>query len=413
MSVYRQAITPAAEAPPWRTTARNPDPAVAGRAETETKTPAEISERDYYFQEKMHAERQAFAAAKAAEPPAAVASRPPPQRPAGARHGVMAELRRISPCGSRQISVATEARCAALGWSLEHLGVTVRRHLTHPLVDLLPRPHHPQHATPRLSSPSVETRLTRPRCSDRHHDPRAGPLAARRRDDLRHQRRAARAEGAFPSLWETSSASHPSQTVCQVVCFRGQSLSEDDQMAFGKHWGPLEVFPFAVAEGSDGQGKADPKIHRFHVNRNGPPPTPNLGAGGSPQSPEERTEEEQMATLQRMGGKTVASGWHSDVTWRKTPSLGSMLYPPHHHHHTLNPERPPPPPPPPPNPPFQRLRLCAIDTYPRLVGGTQVLRRCAALRRRHGLLRLLRSLAGAGRRGAGSAARPLLHARLR
>ena len=79
-------------------------------------------------------------------------------------------------------------------------------------------------------------------------------------------------------------------------------------MAFGKHWGPLEVFPFAVAEGSDGQGKADPKIHRFHVNRNGPPPTPNLGAGGSP---EERTEEEQMATLQRMGGKTVASGWHS------------------------------------------------------------------------------------------------------
>ena len=46
-------------------------------------------------------------------------------------------------------------------------------------------------------------------------------------------------------------------------------------MAFGKHWGPLEVFPFAVAEGSDGQGKADPKIHRFHVNRNGPPPTPN------------------------------------------------------------------------------------------------------------------------------------------
>ncbi len=117
------------------------------------------------------------------------------------------------------------------------------------------------------------------------------------------------------------------------MCFRGQSLSEDDQIAFGKHWGPLEVFPFAVAEGSDGQGKADPKIHRFHVNRNGPPPTaPNLGAGGSP---EERTEEEQMATLQRMGGKTVASGWHSDVTWRKTPSLGSMLY----SHH--------------PNPPFQ------------------------------------------------------------
>ena len=147
MSVYRQAITPAAEPPPWRTTARNPDPAVAGRAETETKTPAEISERDYYFQEKMHAERQVFAAAKAAEPPAAVAS--PPPRPAGARHGVMAELRRISPCGSRQISVATEARCSALGWSLEHLGVTVRRHPPTPRL-ILPSPRsHPQHATPR------------------------------------------------------------------------------------------------------------------------------------------------------------------------------------------------------------------------------------------------------------------------
>ena len=58
------------------TSARHPDPAVLGRAEHETKDPAQISERDLFFQTKMLAERLAFAAAKAANPPTFAARQP-------------------------------------------------------------------------------------------------------------------------------------------------------------------------------------------------------------------------------------------------------------------------------------------------------------------------------------------------
>lgn len=74
----------------------------------------------------------------------------------------------------------------------------------------------------------------------------------------------------------------------KVIFFRGQQgLSESQHIAFAQRFGTIEVFPFSVREGGA------PEVM----------PLKSIGpiAGG-------------------------ASGWHSDVTWRKSPSLGSLLY---------------------------------------------------------------------------------------
>ncbi|MBT8214772.1 MAG: TauD/TfdA family dioxygenase [Acidimicrobiia bacterium] len=74
----------------------------------------------------------------------------------------------------------------------------------------------------------------------------------------------------------------------KVLVLRDQHISIEEHIAFGRLFGDLEVHPFT--EGIDGY----PEIVK-------------LEAGGDT-------------------GKTiVAAGWHSDVTWRAEPSMGSIL----------------------------------------------------------------------------------------
>eukprot|EP01045_Picozoa_sp_COSAG04_P011615 COSAG04_NODE_753_length_10568_cov_1.796733_5_plen_413_part_00 len=74
----------------------------------------------------------------------------------------------------------------------------------------------------------------------------------------------------------------------KVIFFREQDLTLDQHRDFGLKFGSLEVFPFA---------------------------TPPL-----------ETHPEILPISSGPGSPTGASNWHSDVTWRKSPSLGSMLY---------------------------------------------------------------------------------------
>jgi taurine dioxygenase len=70
----------------------------------------------------------------------------------------------------------------------------------------------------------------------------------------------------------------------KVVFFRDQHLSEDEQVAFGRHFGGLDAFPF----GPPGE---NPYILEIRHGRNNP-------------------------------GRE--NGWHTDVTWMERPSLGSI-----------------------------------------------------------------------------------------
>ena len=74
----------------------------------------------------------------------------------------------------------------------------------------------------------------------------------------------------------------------KVLVLRDQHISLEDHIAFGRLFGELEEHPFT--EGIDGY----PEIVK-------------LEAGGD------------------SGKKFVAAGWHSDVTWRERPSMGSIL----------------------------------------------------------------------------------------
>lgn len=72
----------------------------------------------------------------------------------------------------------------------------------------------------------------------------------------------------------------------KVLIFREQDLTTEQHLAFGSHFGELEVHPFAKSKpGHD-------EVLVLHHN-------------------EENT-----------GGENI---WHSDVTWRQEPSLGSVL----------------------------------------------------------------------------------------
>ena len=224
--------------PAWRTTAARPEAASRGRETAKDGSPAQQAERDRFWQSHMHAERKASGVTVEQEEQGRGGKAQPLQdigrgaqlnASGGPAQGVAAELRRIDPSGLVQVSPALSARCTALSWRLEHLGATIGTVI-----------HGPDLRLPEmLTAEAIDT--------------------------------------IYSVLLER-----------KVVCFRGQhGLTEAQHIAFGRRFGQLEVFPFAVREGSD------------------PDILPLRSAGPI---------------------ATGASGWHSDVTWRKTPSLGSMLY---------------------------------------------------------------------------------------
>jgi taurine dioxygenase len=74
----------------------------------------------------------------------------------------------------------------------------------------------------------------------------------------------------------------------QVIFFRGQTLTPAQQVAFGAHFGPLNIHPYV-------SGMADhPEVMEII------------------KEPEDRT---------NFGG-----GWHSDMSFLETPAIGSILY---------------------------------------------------------------------------------------
>jgi hypothetical protein len=107
------------------------------------------------------------------------------QRATGPAKGVLTELRRIDPSGTRQISAVLETRCDALGWRLEHLGVT------------------------------IGTVIHGPDLSQELSDEQVGAMKA--------------------VLLER-----------KVIFFREQNLSYEAHKNFGLRFGSLEVFPFAT-----------------------------------------------------------------------------------------------------------------------------------------------------------------------
>lgn len=74
----------------------------------------------------------------------------------------------------------------------------------------------------------------------------------------------------------------------KVIFFRDQDISEDQHIAFARRFGGLEIHPVSQAN-----GQAHPEI--FHL----------------------KTRPD--------GSTSGADLWHSDVTWRAEPSLGSVL----------------------------------------------------------------------------------------
>jgi taurine dioxygenase len=72
----------------------------------------------------------------------------------------------------------------------------------------------------------------------------------------------------------------------KVIFFRDQDVSREDHIAFGRRFGELEVHPFATNHPDH------PEIVVIHHDEN---------------------------------SKSGQNSWHSDVTWREEPSLGSIL----------------------------------------------------------------------------------------
>lgn len=77
----------------------------------------------------------------------------------------------------------------------------------------------------------------------------------------------------------------------KVLFFKGQAITAADQQAFAANWGSLEVHPFFVPAASGGEG-ATPQVVRLEKDETKP------------------------------GFENM---WHTDVSWRSEPSLGSVL----------------------------------------------------------------------------------------
>jgi taurine dioxygenase len=76
----------------------------------------------------------------------------------------------------------------------------------------------------------------------------------------------------------------------KVMFFRNQDISGAQHAAFAAHWGPLEAHPFI-------------KVHTVQ--------------------PDDRPEVVRFEKGPKLGG--YENVWHSDVSWRECPSLGSVL----------------------------------------------------------------------------------------
>lgn len=76
----------------------------------------------------------------------------------------------------------------------------------------------------------------------------------------------------------------------KVLFFRDQDITGEQHADFAAHWGPLESHPFIKLSTDQSHGKAE--VVRFEKGKD-------------------------------LGG--YENVWHSDVTWREVPSLGSVL----------------------------------------------------------------------------------------
>ena len=90
---------------------------------------------------------------------------------------------------------------------------------------------------------------------------------------------------------ETFAQLHRALLEWKVLFFRGQHLDADQHEAVGRRWGALERHPFATAT-LPGQRDDRPKVMRF------------------------------AKDAKAVGQENI---WHTDVTWRECPSLGSIL----------------------------------------------------------------------------------------
>jgi taurine dioxygenase len=90
---------------------------------------------------------------------------------------------------------------------------------------------------------------------------------------------------------ETFAQLHHALLEWKVLFFRGQHLGADHHEALGRRWGELEWHPFATAT-LPGQRDDRPKVMRF------------------------------AKDAKTVGQENI---WHTDVTWRECPSLGSIL----------------------------------------------------------------------------------------
>lgn len=79
----------------------------------------------------------------------------------------------------------------------------------------------------------------------------------------------------------------------KVLFFRDQDLDRESHIEFGKRFGQLEVHPFAKHLSAFNTGDNDPEIIVIESRKD--------------------------------GASTGTDMWHSDVTWRVEPSLGSIL----------------------------------------------------------------------------------------
>jgi taurine dioxygenase len=82
----------------------------------------------------------------------------------------------------------------------------------------------------------------------------------------------------------------------KVIFFRDQDITQEQHIAFARRFGDLEIHPSTPAD------QANPEV--FHLR-------PVSWARGDSAAPAKR--------------HSGADVWHSDVTWRATPSLGSIL----------------------------------------------------------------------------------------